>query len=211
MLDKKHTSALLVVALAMILVACETTPAASTMVDRVLMVPTIDNAPYTNVLVVGATPRRDTDRNIEEGLTRELRARKIEAHSFVRSSSSTEPSEEAIAELIADKGIDAVIVVSAKFEGVELTRHDEQVDVQADVRGGGLLDYFRYDYKETTSPAHSEVTLNVIFVSDLYDAQTNKRVYSVESSTAHGETGYEIVIAESKAIVDRLRKDGLIR
>lgn len=211
MSNNLSNSALLIVPLAMILVACDTTPATSASVDRVLMLPTVDNAPYSNVLVVGATPSRETDRNIEEGLTRELRLHDVQAHSFVRESSSNVPSEEAIAQFVDDEGVDGVIVVSAKFEGIELTTHDEQVDIQADVRGGGLLDYFRYDYKETKSPAYSDVTLDVVFVSDLYDTETDRRVYSVESSSAHGQTDYQIIIAESKAIVRRLVKDGLIR
>jgi len=209
--NNTSTSALLLFPLTLLIGACDTTPATTTSVDRVLMLPTIANAPYSNVLVVGATPSRETDRNIEEGLMRELRSHDVNAHSFVRESASTVPSEEAIAEFITDKGVDGVIVVSAKFEGIEERRHDEQVDIQADVRGGGLLDYFRYDYKETKSPAYSDVTIDVVFVSDFYDAETNKRVYSMESSSAHGQTDYQIIIAESKAIVRRLRKDGLIR
>ena len=43
------------------------------------------------------------------------------------------------------------------------------------------------------------------------DVESMKRVYSVESSTAHGATNYEIIMAESRAIVSRLKKDRLIR
>jgi len=194
------------------LVACETNePTQTTSVNRVLMAPNIKNAPYSRLLVVGATPRRETSRMIEEGLIKELASMKVEAHSFVRESPSTEATEDAIFELVNEKNIDGVIVVSAKFEGIEITTRDERVDLEAEVRGGGLMDYFRYDYKEITQPSYSEYAVDVFLVSDFYDVESQNRIYSVESSTAHGETTYQVVIDESKAIVARLRKDRLIR
>ena len=193
------------------LVACETSPVATTTVDRVLMSPDIENAPYSNILIVGAMPTRDNDRLVEEGLTQELRARKIEAHSFVKESAAKRPSEDDVYALVIQEEVDAVIVVTARFAGAELRKRDEQVDVQAQARRGGLLDFFRYDYKEVTQRGYEDVSLSVRLVSDFYDARTRKRIYSLESSTAHGQTSYEIVKAESKAIVTRLRKDGLIK
>lgn len=194
------------------LVACETNrPRQATTIDRVLMAPIVKNAPYSNLLIVGATPSRETSRMIEEALTQELTSKRVDAHSFVKESSSTEASEDAILELVNEKNIDGVIVVSVKQEGAEIIRQNERVDLDAEVRGGGLLDYFRYDYRETTQPGYSEYAIDVILVSDFYDVESQERIYSLESSTAHGETTYDIVIEESKAIVTRLKKDRLIR
>lgn len=194
------------------LVACETSkPRQETTVDRVFMAPNVENAPYSNLLVIGVTPSRESSRMIEEGLTQELASRGVEAHSFVKESLSTEATESAILELVNEKNIDGVIVVSATQQGTEIVTRDERVDLAAEVRGGGLLDYFRYDYKEITQPSYSEYTVTVILVSDFYDVESQDRIYSVESSTAHGETTFEIVIDESEAIVARLKKDGLIQ
>lgn len=196
---------------AALIAACDTTPVATTSVDRVLKAPTIDNAPYRKVLIVGAMPSRELDRMVEEGLSQELRKRKVETHSFVRQSPAKRPSEEAVLALVRETGAEAVIVVTARFVGAKLKKHEGQVDVRADVRGKTLLNYFRYDYKQITQPSYADTTLDVKLVHDLYDTATQKRVYSVESSTAHAKTTYDIVIAESKAIVARLRKDGLIQ
>ena len=190
--------------------ACQTAPVSETTVNRVLKAPELPNAPYTKILVVGATARRETDRNIEEGLRQHLSKRGIETYSFVRRSQATRPTEEAVATLVADTGADAVLVVSGRFEGSEVRKHDERVDVDPRVRGGSLFDFFRYDYKEVANPAYQDVTLDVVFVSDLYDVETGRRVYSVESATARGSTGYQIIMDESRAIVRRLAKDGLV-
>ena len=193
------------------LAACETSkPVPATTVDRVFKDPNVENAPYTNLLVIGATPSRETTRMIEQGILQELTRVGVEAHSFVKESSSTEATEQAVLEIVNQENVDGVIIISLRLAGGEITTHDERVDVDADVRGGGLLDYFRYDYKETTRPSYSEYTVDVVLKSDFYDVESEKRIYSVESSTAHGETTYEIVSDESKAIVARLKKDRLI-
>jgi hypothetical protein len=195
--------------------ACQSSgPTQITTVDRVLGATDMVNAPYTNILVVDAVGSRDSARNIELGITGELKAVNVEAHSFVRESSSTEPTEAAIQKFIDDVGVNGVIVVSAKLTGAELTQHEEQVDIQAVTQGGSLLGFFRSDYKDVTRPNQAETsdyTLNVSLVSDFYDVETDKRVYSIESSTMHGQTRYEIVMDQSKAIVVRLKADGMIR
>ena len=211
-IDLRTTCAVLIT---LLIAACQSSgPTQTTSVNRVLRATDIANSPYTNILVVGAVPSRDTARNIELGITGELKAANVEAHSFVRESSSTEATEAAIQEFIDDVGIDAVIVVSANLTGAALTTRDEQVDIQAVTQGGSLLGFFRSDYKEVTRPNQAETsdyTINVALVTDFYDVKSDKRVYTIETSTMHGQTRYQVIIAESKVIVGRLKADGLIR
>jgi hypothetical protein len=192
-------------------VACQTSAPPETTVKRVLMAPDLPNAPYDTIVIVAATPDRESDRMIEEGLRQELGKRRVEAVSFVRRSSATQPSEDAVRALVGEIGADAVLVVSGRLDSVDIERHGERVDVEPQVRGGSLLDFFRYDYKEITSAAYDDVAIDVRFVSDLYDVDTERRVYSVESATARGLTSYDVVMGEAGAIVRRLAKDGLIR
>ena len=203
------------VLITLLIAACQSSgPTQTTSVNRVLRATDISNAPYTNILVVGAVPSRDTARNIELGITGELKAANVEAHSFVRESSNTEATEAAIQEFIDDAGIDAVIVVSANLTGAALTERSEQVDIQAVTQGGSLLGFFRSDYKEVTRPNQAETsdyTINVALVTDFYDVKSDKRVYTIETSTMHGQTRYQVIVAESKVIVGRLKADGLIR
>lgn len=196
---------------ALVVAGCETAPPQKTTVDRVLIAPKLDNAPYKNILVVGATPTRELDRMIEEGMTLRLKELGVQTVSFVRSSPALRPSEEAVYELVKDRNVDGVIVMTTRFVGGGVRKRDEQVDLERDVRGGTLLNYFRYDYKRDTRPSYADSTLDVRIASDFYDAKTQKRVYAVESTTVHGKTSYEIVMSESRAIVSRMKKDGLIR
>ncbi len=203
-----------VVLASLLVAACQTAPQQTTTVNRVLGASNMPNAPYTNILVVAAVPSRDTARNVELGMTTELKAAKVEAHSFVRESSSTEPTEAAIQELIDDAGIDGVIVVSADVTGAAITERNEQVDIQVIPQGGSLLGFFRSDYKDVVHPNQAEgvdYTVNVALVADFYDVKSDERIYSLETSTTHGQTTYAIITAQSKAIVKRLKEGGVIR
>lgn len=216
MINKNYLHTALIVLIAFSITACESTgPSQTTSVDRVLRATEHVNAPYKKILVVAAVPSRETARNIEFGITGELNSANVEAHSFVRESSSTEATEAAIQEFINEHGIDAVIVVSANLTGAAVRQQKaEQVDIQVIPQGGSLVGFFRSDYKEVKRPNQAEgsdYTLDVSLVSDLYDVKSDKRVYSIESSTQNGETRYQIIMAQSKAIVSRLKADGLIR
>ena len=196
---------------AVLIASCQSTGQQTTTVDRVLMAPNIENAPYARVLVVAAVPRRETARNIEQGFSKRLRDANVEAHSFVRESSSTEPSDEAVAELVKATGVDGVIIVTARLSGTEATTQDERLYAKSQTQGGNLFGYFRYDYKNVERESHVDYTVDVVLTSDFFDAESGKRVYSIESSTKSGGSTYDIVMAEGKTLVGRLKQDGLIR
>lgn len=196
----------------LLLAACETQPVAKTSVDRVRMAPNVKNAPYSNIVVVGIASTREGSRTIEVGITEALAKRKIESHSFVRESDSTTADEASVLELVEKTGANAVIVVSPKIVGADLTTRAEQTQVDPRVRAGSLLGFFRYDYtEEIKRGSYSDYTIDVVLITDVYDVELRDRVYSVESSTAHGQTDYTLINAEAKTIVARLRKDGVIR
>lgn len=212
---KQQIRLLFAVLLAMTLVAaCETPsqPRQQTTVDRVLMKPNLKNRPYQRVLIVGAVPSRENARRIEIAVDREMSDR-VETFRFVRDSDATSPTEEAVFELIQKHNIDGVLVVTGDVEGIENVKTEERTEFASDVQTGGQLGtFFRLDYRETVARAAGTVYLaNIKLVSDFYDVESGDRVYSVQSSTRHGNYSHEIILAEGKAIARRLRQDGMVR
>lgn len=226
---KTQTRLLLIAAIVAIsATACETPrkPAQSTSVDRVLMSPNISNKPYGRILVIGVVPSRETARRIEIAVMRELDKHRVESFSFVRDSDATEPTEEAVLSLVAEIDADGVIVVSGDIEGTQKITTEERTEFETDVQmgpasaapavtqpgSGQLSSFFRTNYRETVSRTATTVQMaDVRLVSDFYDVETQNRVYSVQSSTRHGTASHEVILAEGRAIVRRLRQDGMIR
>jgi hypothetical protein len=62
----------LVVAL---IAACTSQPVARTTVDRVLKAPSVPNAPYASIVLVGVAPTRDVARQLEQGVVRKGKQR----------------------------------------------------------------------------------------------------------------------------------------
>jgi ribosomal protein S3 len=171
----------------------------------------LPNAPYSSIVLVGVAPSRELAREFEQGLSDELSERGVQVHSFVKESSAREATAEAVANLVNATGADAILMVSGRLAGAEIDKHEEIVDVEARNNGGNLLNFFRYDYREFSEPTYTDVTVDVKLVSLLFDAASNERVHSVEVSTTEGETAYHVITSQSEAIVDRMKKDELIR
>jgi hypothetical protein len=191
--------------------ACTTQSTARSTVDRVLLARELPNAPYSSIVLVGVAPSRELAREFEQGLSDELSERGVQVHSFVKESSAREATAEAVANLVNATGADAILMVSGRLAGAEIDKHEEIVDVEARNIGGNLLNFFRYDYREFSEPTYTDVTVDVKLVSLLFDAASNERVHSVEVSTTEGETAYHVITSQSEAIVDRMKKDELIR
>jgi hypothetical protein len=201
----------LLIVLAALAAACSTQPVARTTIDRVLKAPAVPNAPYSNLVLVGIAPSREIARELEQGLGDELARDGVQVHSFVKESSAVEASADAVQALVRATGADGVLMITGRLSGTDLTERQGSVEGEARSIGGNLVNFFRYDYEEFTEPTYADITLNITLVALLFDAATNERVHSVESSTSNAETAYQIVTAQGKAIAERLKKDGMIR
>jgi hypothetical protein len=73
------------------------------------------------------------------------------------------------------------------------------------------VDFFRYDYSEAKTPAKTDYRVNVQFKTDMFDVESEDRIYTVESRTEFAETTSEIIISEARELAKRLRKDDMIR
>ena len=109
------------------------------------------------------------------------------------------------------EGEHAITLGPGSLVGAQREVTDSRTDVQAQVKGGGLVDFFRYDYKEARTPAKTDYRVNVQFKSDMFDVESENRVYTVESRTEFAETTSEIIISEARELARRLRKDDMIR
>ena len=188
-----------------------TGPAAHTHVDRVARAKELPNAPYERILIVGTAARASSAREFEEVLAKELSNDRTYAFGYHRAASRADVKEDVIRSIAELQNADAILVVTARLVNADRKVTEERTDVQARVKGGGLVDYFRYDYKEYTSPPSADYRVNVQVQSDMFDVASDRRIYTVESRTEFAETTSEIIIGEAKELAKRLRKDKLVR
>lgn len=193
------------------LAAACTGPTAHTHVDRVARAKELPNAPYKRVLIVATAARASSAREFEEVLAKDLSNDHTYAFGYHRSASRADVKEDVVRSLAELQDADAILVVTARLVNAEREVTEERTDVQAQVIGGSLVDFFRYDYKEYTSPPSADYRVNVQVQTDMFDVATEERVYTLESRTDFAETTSEIVLSEATQLAKRLRKDGLVR
>lgn len=193
----------------LIVAACETT--AVTEVERAARAKNLDNAPYSMILVVGAAHKADTVRAFEAVLVEELANYDTRARAMHKVRAGTELSESLIKEAAEEIGADAVLVTTVDRVDTEVNVGEQRVDLKERPQRGGLADFFRHEYEEVVSEPSVDVKFTASIVTDVYDVQTNQRIYTVESATARAKTPEEVIVAESAAIAERMHKDGIIR
>ena len=193
------------------LVAACTTPIAQTSVDRAAKAKSVPNAPYSKVMIVGIAQQGTRGREFEEQLVKELGNKRTYAFGYRRAASRADVKQEVVEELLQAQGADAVIFVTARFTSVTTEEQGERVDVESVVRGGGLVDFFRYDYQEYTKPPDSTMLMKLRFETNVFDVKDDRRVYTLESTTGSAESSSEIIMSEAAEIAARLRKDQMVR
>lgn len=201
-------AALLVIATTVVACAGKT---AQTYVDRVARAKELPNAPYKRVLIVGTAVRAAAAREFEEALAKELTNKHTYAFGYHRAASRADVKEDVVRSLAELQNADAILVVTSRLVNAERQVTKERTDVEAKVRGGGLVDFFRYDYKEYTTPPTAGYRVNIQVHSDVFDVATEKRIYTVESRTEFAQTTAEIVLGETRELARRMRKDKLVR
>ena len=207
---EKHARIAAILTVAALVVAC-TGSTSQTYVDRVARAKELPNAPYKRVLIVATAARASSAREFEEVLAKELTNNNTYAFGYHRAASRADVKEDVVRSIAEQQSADAILVVTARLINAERETTPERTDVQAKVKGGSLVDYFRYDYKEYTSPPSADYRVNVQVHSDMFDAATDARIYTVESRTEFAQTTSEIILGEAKELAQRLRKDKLLR
>jgi hypothetical protein len=210
LINQRHARIAALLAIAAAVVACAG-KTSQTYVDRVARAPELPNAPYSRVLIVATAARASSAREFEEVLAKELTNKHTYAYGYHRAASRADVKEDVVRSLAELQNADAILVVTARLVNAEREVTKERTDVQAQVKGGGLVDFFRYDYKEYTSPPSADYRVNVQVHSDMFDVASDERIYTVESRTEFAETTSEIILGEAKELAQRMRKDKLVR
>ena len=195
----------------MLLAGCVATKLPETSVDRVARAKELPNAPYERVLIVAIAARGATARAFEEELAVELSNRRTHAFGYHRAASRADVKEEVVRSIAETERADAILFITARLVNAQQVVTDERTAVRAQAMGGGLVDFFRYDYDEYTVPATTDYRVTVMFNTDMFDVKTESRIYTVESRTDLAETSAEIIVAESQELARRLRKDRMVR
>jgi hypothetical protein len=119
---------------------------------------------------------------------------------------------ESVVAAMREAGADAVLVT--RVVDIETQSEIEQGQTQAELARRNdvpLADFFRYEYVESADAMTVTTVRTVILETDVYDAASEKKVWSVESTSFDKQTAYGVIDGVARAISAELERDGLIQ
>jgi hypothetical protein len=180
-------------------------------IEKLYQDPSTDGIRYQKLLVVGIAGDGAGRRTIEELIVANLADEGIAAVAgYTRLGTSAVLLQDAIDEAAATTRSDAVLIAHLVSASVDPKVREGRVEVKSECRGGNPVDFFLYDHKELREPDSVTFAHEVTMVTNLYDARTGKRMWTIQS-TCFDKAHFDAVLRqEAQAIVRQLRRDGLV-
>ena len=169
----------------------------------------LSDATFSKLLVVGVAGSANNRRLFEDALVANLGGGAMVSYQEITEIGAI--NHDTVVAAVKTTGADGVLVTRIKDLQARAKGTGGRTDVQAQRKDDTLVDFFRYDYQETTDPESIELLTTVVVTSDLYQASDEQRIYAIQSATFDQEALTEIAKSLSNAIAGQLRRTGLVR
>ena len=203
----RRASLMLAAGIAALALGCAT----PTEVVPLYQAPTIEGAPYDRILILNVASSRQQQMEFETEIMRRLRdegSNPFVAHRLLKNGGPVEQDD--LDRVSAEVEADAILVTHIASLDTEVDVEEGRTDVISECRGGDPLDYFLYDHRTITEPDSVRIAHTVTVISNLYDARTRERLWTIQSTCFEKSTMPEVMLEEATAIVRQLKRDGLI-
>ena len=167
--------------------------------------------PYAKILVVNVSPDRQQQVDFENEVIGRIRTENVEgiaAHSVLDSSNELQQAE--LDRAAGEVSADAILIMHIVSLDTTADISEGRSEILSECRGGDPLDYFLYDHTVISEPDSVRFAHTVTVVSNLYDAKTRERLWTIQSTCFEKSTMSEVIRDEANAIVRQLGIDGLI-
>jgi hypothetical protein len=190
---------------ALFIIACAGTRLTDTWVDEAHRA-----KPVSNILVIGLTYKENEEirRSFEDNFVAQLKEAGVEAISSVDAISIP-------ADLRLDKEEILKAIKKSKSDSVIITHlvGKESKEVQTYIPGGpygGYYGYYRWAYGIGHGHVYSSTHKSVRLATNLYDAKTEKLIWSGKSKTSDPESIKKTIRAVIKVVIEDLQKNNLL-
>lgn len=166
---------------------------------------------FSNIVVVGVSGDYDARAHMERRVVSELRAAGASASTYHSVIGGNKPvTKEDVLAVIAEHGFDAVLAIRRLDGNVAMEIERSRTETDATPIGGRIVNLFRSDYTDYTTPESVSVAAQATLAIELYDASTEEIVFSFDHETRQ-DTDIGLLIDETAAtVVKRLKREKLI-
>ena len=166
---------------------------------------------YERLLVIDISTDREMqirfENEIISGLSR-VGVKGIQGHHSFESGDGI--LQDDINRLSDELGTDGILITHIASIDTTIEREEGHEDVLSTCRGGNPVDFFLYDHEVLSEPETIKVAHTVIVITNLYDSESHKRIWSIQSTCFDKASIAETLLEETKAIIRQLQIDKLI-
>lgn len=190
-------------------VACSSTP--QTEVVKLYEDPARAAKTYQRLLVVAVSSSFRQQQEFESEIVLRLRQEGVEAMpGYKNFDTSGGLLQSDIDRVSREVGADGILITHIASVDTSVDRQQGRVNVESTCRGGDPVGYFLYDHKVVREPDSVKVAHTVVVVTNLYNAGSHDRVWTIQSTCFEKINMSDVLLDESNAIVRQLRIDELI-
>lgn len=166
---------------------------------------------FKRLLIVDLSSDHNQQQQFEDEIAVRLRQERVEAvPSYKRLDASNGLRQDDINRLSDEVGADGILVTHIASVDTSVDMKQGREDLKSTCRGGDPVDYFLYDHEMLREPDSVKVAHTVIVITNLYDARSHDRIWTIQSTCFEKTSIAETLLDEAEAIVRQLRIDELI-
>jgi len=190
----------------LLIISCTTTKITHTWAEK-----SYRGWPFSHILVIGVAEKNETRRSFEEKFVAKLKATGVEGvASYAVMAPDEKIDKETILAVVKKTGVDGVLLtylVAVKEK--ELSSPGPTYSRADDYHGGSIPDLSSaYEYRSGSQLYTTQVKVRL--ETNLYDAQTEQKVWSARSRTLNPKSDTVLMNSVIDALVKDLKKNKLI-
>ena len=180
-------------------------------IERTFEDPDYVDAAYDHILVLGIAGNYNSRSRFERALASALTSGNTVATEYYEiAGGDQEITREKILAAISDHGFDAVIVTELGSQQSEVSIKQPYSRTKVVRRDDRPADFFRYDYEILKNPSQINVAMEVVLLTDFFEASEAKLIWSAESTVFDKENVSYLIDDTVEMIATKLKRDGLI-
>jgi hypothetical protein len=173
--------------------------------------PTRVSKSYKRLLVIDISSDRGQQQLFENEIVLKLRREQVEAiPSYTLIDSSNGLLQGDINRVSEEIGADGILVTHIASVDTDIDMVEGRKEIRSTCRGGDPVDYFLYDHEVLSEPDSVKLAHTVVVITNLYDADSQNRVWTIQSTCFEKTSMADVLLDNSNAIVRQLSVDQLI-
>ena len=160
---------------------------------------------FRNFLVIVIAGDYDSRAQLERMIVSEVRKKGADGSPYHSVVGGNNPVvKEDVLAAVHSQGFDALLAIRGRITEVDLEVKRSRTETDAAPIGGKIVDMFRSEYTDYTNPETFKLNTQATLAVELYDANSEELVWSIEHQTKSESNLGLIIDATATAIVKQL-------